>query len=66
MIIKMVNIHLFMLIFIIFNDKFKPNTQINKTIFKLTKYLENNKKKGKIRKIVIVGLYPFLHIYVKL
>ena len=62
----MVNIHLFMLIFIIFNDKFKPNTQINKTIFKLTKYLENNKKKGKIRKIVIVGLYPFLHIYVKL
>lgn len=59
MIIKMVNIHLFMLIFIIFNDKFKPNTQINKTIFKLTKYLEKNKKKGKNKEDCDCGFIPF-------
>lgn len=54
----MVNIHLFMLILLFSNDKFKPNTQINKTIFKLT--TTQKKLKEKTRKIVIVGLYPFL------
>lgn len=62
MIIKMVNIHLFMLILLFSNDKFKPNTQINKTIFKLTKYQQQQQKR-KNKEDCDCGFIPFIHIH---